>query len=93
MEMTASSPCRRTPRTPVESRPSNTRTSSALKRMARPQRGGQQDVVLGGAEGDADDVVALVQLHGDLAGAVDVGEVADSLLRRTSPERVANMTS
>ena len=36
---------------------------------------GQQHVVVLGAELDADDAVALRQLHGDLAGLVDVGEV------------------
>ncbi len=39
---------------------------------------GQEDVVLlGPAQGDADDGVPLVELHGDLAVAVDLGEVAE----------------
>ncbi len=41
------------------------------------QGGRQHDVVLGGAQGDADHVIAVLQLHGDLAGPVDRGEVAE----------------
>ena len=50
MEMTLSPSARRMPRTPVESRPANTRTSSTEKRMQRPSGGGQQDVVLLGVQ-------------------------------------------
>ena len=46
------------------------------KANAAAKRGGQQDVVDGGVAGaDADDLVALVELHGDLAVAAYVHEV------------------
>ena len=57
----------------------NRRTSSTGKRMALPLRRRQQHVVGRPADGDADDAVALVQLHGDLAVAIDVLEIGERI--------------
>ena len=73
------------PRTPVELRPGKTRTSGTGKRMHWPLRGGQHHVVGLGAGLDAEDALALAELHGDLAGAVDVDEVGQLV----APDRAA----
>ena len=83
--MTLSPSASAMPRTPIESRPLNTRTSSTGKRMHWPARRGQQHVVLVGADLDVDDPLALVEPHGDLAGAVDLREVAELV----APDRAA----
>ena len=75
MEMTLSPSSSLMPRTPVESRPLNTRTSFTGKRMHWPCAVVSVHVVRFGADLDACDLVALVQLHGDLAGPVDAFEV------------------
>ena len=43
------------------------------------QPGGEQEIVVLGAGGDADDAVILRQLHGDLAGLVDLHEVGQGI--------------
>ena len=83
--MTLSPSASAMPRTPIELRPLNTRTSSTAKTDALAARGGQQHVVLVGADLDVDDALALVEPHGDLAGAVDLGEVG----KLVAPDRAA----
>ena len=56
-------------------------------------RGGQQHVVLLGADGDVDDGVALVELHGDDAGRPDASRNRRACCAARCPLRVANITS
>ena len=65
------------PRTPVDSRPLKTRTSVSAKRMHLPALCREQHIVLIGADLHADDAVAGLQLHRDLAVAVDAGEIGE----------------
>ncbi|MNT05932.1 hypothetical protein D3C72_1405780 [compost metagenome] len=92
MEMTSSSPCRRMPRTPVESRPLNTRTSSALNRMARPSRvvsrmsSSALQMATPTMRSPSSSFMAILPARFTVAKSL-------SLLRRTSPDLVANMMS
>ena len=92
MEMTSSPSCRRTPRTPVESRPLNTRTSSALKRIARPRA-----VVSSTSSSAVHRPTPTIRSSPSSFMAILPARFtvakSDSLLRRTSPAWVANMMS
>ena len=87
MAMTSSSLASAMPRTPVESRPLKTRTSVDAEADALAARRRQQDVVVLAADLHVDDVVALVELHGDLAVAVDVDEVGQLVAAHTAGGR------
>ena len=83
--MTLSPSASATPRTPIESRPLNTLHVVDRKADALAARGRQQHVVLVGADLHVDNSLALVEPHGDLAGAVHLGEVAELV----APDRAA----
>ncbi len=93
MEMTLSPSARRMPRTPVESRPANTRTSSTAKRMQRPRAVVSRmsfccalHTPTPTMESPSSSFIAILPLR--LMPTKSL-----SLLRRTPPERVANITS
>ncbi len=92
--MTVSPSPRRMPRTPVESRPANTRTSSTAKRMARPARRGQQHVLVGACRrprrrcaSPSSSFMAI------LPARLIVDEVATACCGGHCPIAVANITS
>ena len=87
MEMTRSSSASVMPRTPMESRPLKTRTSSTQKRMHWPRAVVSRTSSSSRQICDVDDVVALVELHGDLAGAVDVDEVRQLVAAHAAARR------
>ncbi len=92
MEITRSSSPSRTPRTPVDSRPANTRTSPTAKRTQRPRL-----VVSSTSWASVQRLTPTMWSSGSSFMAILplrlIRAKSDSLLRRTSPDWVANITS
>ncbi len=92
IEMTRSPSARRMPRTPVDSRPANTRTSPTAKRIARPSAVVSSTSWFSAAS-DTPTMCSSSPSFMAILPARFTLTKSDSLLRRTSPEVVANTTS